>query len=313
MSTVPRRRVLALARYGMAAKATALRRHPEPRRLATLIATVRWLEAKAVDDALELFDVLMTNDLLARAARESRNEKLRRYPRLSKDAGKLAAAVEILLDALEHEQQLSLDLVWVQIENKVSRSELRAAVAHLMEVAAPADADVDGEWRTTLIDRYASVRAFVALLCETIDFGATAQAAPVLAAMTDLPGLLEGRATTAVPAGYLEARRVVEDVVGAGWWRRLVYSKGRRKEPSTGRPTCSACWSSFTAICCAATSTPHRRRAGATRARSCSPGRRGTPLGGRRSTRSAFPRTPASCSPSTQIASTTRRASSQTA
>ncbi|MEJ7715337.1 MAG: hypothetical protein WKF40_06380 [Thermoleophilaceae bacterium] len=31
----------------------------------------------------------MTNDLLARAARESRNEKLRRYPRLAKDAGKL--------------------------------------------------------------------------------------------------------------------------------------------------------------------------------------------------------------------------------
>jgi len=86
----------------MAAKATALRRHPEPRRLATLVATVRSLEAKAVDDALELFDLLMTNDLLARAARESRKEKLRRYPRLSKDAGKLAAAVGVLLDALEH-------------------------------------------------------------------------------------------------------------------------------------------------------------------------------------------------------------------
>ena len=35
----------------------------------------------------------MTNDLMARAARESRKEKLRRYPRLSKDAGKLAAAL----------------------------------------------------------------------------------------------------------------------------------------------------------------------------------------------------------------------------
>lgn len=110
MSAVPYRRVVALARYGMAAKATALRRHPEPRRLATLVATVRSLEAKAVDDAFELFDVLMTNDLLARAARESRDEKLRRYPRLSKDAGKLAAAVGVFLDALEHEQQLSLDL-----------------------------------------------------------------------------------------------------------------------------------------------------------------------------------------------------------
>jgi hypothetical protein len=169
----------------------------------------------------------MTNDLLARAARESRKEKLRRYPRLSKDAGKLAAAVAVLLDALDHDEQLSFDLVWEQIETKVSREELRAAVAHLLEVAPPADADPDGEWRTALIDRYASVRAFVVLLCETIGFGATAQVARVLAAMSDLPRLLEACATTAVPVGYLDARRVAEDVVPAGWWRRLVYSTGR--------------------------------------------------------------------------------------
>ena len=222
VSAVPHRRVVALARYGMAAKATALRRHPEPRRLATLVATVRSLEAKAVDDALDLFDVLMTNDLLARAARESRKEKLRRYPRLSKDAGKLAAAVGVLLDALEHEEQLSLDLVWEEIESKVSRAELRAAVAHLLDIAPPADADPDGEWRTTLVDRFASVRVFVPLLCEAIEFGATAQADGVLEAMADLPRLLDARATTAIPAGYLDARRVADDVVPAGWWRRLV-------------------------------------------------------------------------------------------
>jgi hypothetical protein len=104
LSGVPQRRVVALARYGMAATATALRRHPEPRRLATLVATVRSLEARSVDDALELFDVLMTNDLLARAGRQSRKEKLRRYPRLSRDAGRLAAAVGVLLDALEREE-----------------------------------------------------------------------------------------------------------------------------------------------------------------------------------------------------------------
>jgi hypothetical protein len=170
---------------------------------------------------------LMTNDLLARAARESRKEKLRRYPRLSKDAGKLAAAVGVLLDALEHEEQLSLDLVWEEIESKVSRAELRSAVAHLLDIAAPADADPDGEWRTTLVDRFASVRVFVPLLCETIEFGATAQAAGVLTAMADLPALLDTRATTAIPAGYLDARRVAEDVVPAGWWRRLVYSEDR--------------------------------------------------------------------------------------
>jgi hypothetical protein len=43
VSAVPPRRVVALARYGRAAKATALRRHPEPRRLATLARrSARW-------------------------------------------------------------------------------------------------------------------------------------------------------------------------------------------------------------------------------------------------------------------------------
>jgi hypothetical protein len=54
LSCVPRRRVVELARYGMAGKAPALRRRPDQRRLATLLATVVYLEAKAVDDALEL-------------------------------------------------------------------------------------------------------------------------------------------------------------------------------------------------------------------------------------------------------------------
>ena len=45
--------------------------------------------------------------------------------------------------------------------------------------------------------------------------------------MTDLPGLLGARATSAVPAGYLDARRVADNVVPAGWWRRLVFKPDR--------------------------------------------------------------------------------------
>ena len=70
LDVVPRRRMVELARWGMAAKAPGLRRHPSSRKLATLLATVVYLEAKATDDALELFDVLMVNELMARAQRQ---------------------------------------------------------------------------------------------------------------------------------------------------------------------------------------------------------------------------------------------------
>ena len=122
----------------------------------------------------------------------------------------------------------------------MSRAELRAAVAHLLEVAPPADADPDGEWRTTLVERFASVRAFVSVLCEAIEFGATAQAAGILTAMAHLPALLDARATTAVPAGYLDARRIADDVVPPGWWRRTTLGGARRRYATPTHPTTTA-------------------------------------------------------------------------
>jgi Domain of unknown function (DUF4158) len=90
LSALPGNRVLALARYGRSAKAPALRELAEPRRTATLVATIRHLEQVAIDDALDLFAVLMQTKLLARAERESAKEQLRRLPRFATASAKLA-------------------------------------------------------------------------------------------------------------------------------------------------------------------------------------------------------------------------------
>jgi TnpA family transposase len=227
LTVVPARRVVELARYGMAGKAPALRRHPYSRKLATLLATVVYLEAKATDDALELFDVLMTTNLMARAERASSKEKLRRYPRLSRDGAKCAAAVAVLLEAVEWGDDVSLDVIWDAIETRVSRAELRAVVANLAEVAPPPDAEPHGEWRAALVERYPVVRQFLPKLCTIVAFGATAEAAAVLYAVKDLPELLTARPTKQVPTGSLDARRVAVDLVPAGWWRQLVFAPGR--------------------------------------------------------------------------------------
>jgi hypothetical protein len=102
LGVVPPRRVVDLARRGMTSNATDLRRTmPYLKRLATLLATVVYLETKITDDALELFDVIMTSELLARAERQSNAVKLSRYARLGKDASRLASAVSVLLAADE--------------------------------------------------------------------------------------------------------------------------------------------------------------------------------------------------------------------
>jgi len=209
----------------MAGKAAALRRHPRARRLATLLATVVYLEAKATDDALELFDVLMVNDLMARAQRQSRAERVRQFPRVARDAARCAAAVAVLLDS--EDGVVSLSAIWEAIDAVVPRSDLRAAVANIGALAPPPDADLGGEWRAGLVERYAVVRRFLPRLCATVDFGATAEAVPVLDALRQLPGLMAAKPSKRVPSGYLDVSMVASEVVPAGWWRQLVLPADR--------------------------------------------------------------------------------------
>jgi hypothetical protein len=71
LSAVPVKRLSVLARYGLTAKAPLLRELADPRRTATLLAAARHPEAAAVDDALDLFDLLMATRLIALARRAS--------------------------------------------------------------------------------------------------------------------------------------------------------------------------------------------------------------------------------------------------
>jgi hypothetical protein len=161
LGALPRRRLVELARYGMASKAPLLCRHPKARRLATLLATVVHLKARATDDALELFDFLMTNDLLAQAHRKSREETVRRYPQVSRDAGKLAAAVAVLLRVTDTATPMTLEAIWQAIEAVVSRADLRAAEDNLRQVVPAPNEDPDAEWRGSLVQRYGVVRRFL--------------------------------------------------------------------------------------------------------------------------------------------------------
>ena len=224
LAVVPPWRVAELARYGLAGKTPALKRHQDERRLATLLASVHHLEHVATDDALELLDLLVVIDLLARAARETDKEKLRRYGSFSRASAKLAAAVEVLLEATGFGEEITLEQLWESIEAVVPRRELADAVAAVTDIAPPPDADPDGEWRAELTKRIATVRGFLPLLCEVIAFGATAEGEPALAAMRRLPEALAFRSGK-LKAGEIPARMVDEGLVTSEW-RRLVFRPG---------------------------------------------------------------------------------------
>ncbi|MFE6922416.1 DUF4158 domain-containing protein [Nocardia sp. NPDC057663] len=159
LSMIPPRRLTGLATYGLSGKASALRRlEPRTQRIAVLAATATAMRARAVDDVLEVFDLLMTTQLLAKAERQSKDEKVRRYPRVSRNAGKLAAAVRVLLEMVEVDQNVELGVVVDLIEQTVTRSELRHAVAAIDELVPAGDSELDGQRLTELAGRLSTVR-----------------------------------------------------------------------------------------------------------------------------------------------------------
>src|SRR5699024_10673992 len=103
------------------------------------------------------------------------------------------SAVSVLLEAAaarEDAEGVNLAQVWERIERLVPRGELAAALRALEELLPAPDSDEDEAWRAELVNRYASVRGFLPMLCEVIDFDATVEGAAVLEAMRALPELI---------------------------------------------------------------------------------------------------------------------------
>jgi hypothetical protein len=169
----------------MAAKATALRRQPAAKRWATVAATVAYLQGKAIDDALELLDLLMVTELLGKAERASDKETLRAHPRLARASMKLARAVSVLFEVTDHAGgEVSLDELWQAIEVLTPRPELHAAMQTVEDLVPDSEAaDPDTHTRALLASRIATVSGFIKILTQHIGFGADVEAGMVLEAM----------------------------------------------------------------------------------------------------------------------------------
>ena len=174
----------------MTAKAAALRELADSRRTATLVAALQSLERTAVDDALDLFDLLMTSRLLSRAERESARDRLRTLPRFTRASAKLAAAIQVFLDAAEAGEDLSVAQVWAEIERVVPRDEVAAALAAVLEFAPPPAEEEEDVWRAELVKRYPTVRPFLPILSEVISFGAVEPGQRIVDAVRRLPELV---------------------------------------------------------------------------------------------------------------------------
>ncbi len=193
LSRVPVNRLAVLARYGMASKAAALERAPEPRRTAVVTAVMRNLQAQAIDDALDLFALLMATRLISPAKRASERERLASLPNLERASRTVTRASRLLLRLLAEAdaagQSLDPPLVWTMLDDVAPRETIVAAMSMVDKLVPADDGSAEVALRTALAGRYNTVRPFLVLLGESPALAAAQGGKRVLAAVRKLPAL----------------------------------------------------------------------------------------------------------------------------
>lgn len=207
---LPEARLARMARHAQLAWAQALVRMGPERRLATLLAFAQALERTATDDALELFDGLMSA-LALRGEATRRRERLRSLKDLDHAAVLLQQAVRILLDASVPEAGLRQHVL-----GTLGETALREAAAAVQELTS----SEDDPMLQVLAGSYATVRRFLPALLGGLVFEGSPSAKPLLEAwhflqQQEQPGRGRPKWTAAPPAA-----------IPASWARRVFPGKG---------------------------------------------------------------------------------------
>jgi len=226
LSRIPVNRLSTLARYGLLSKAQTIERAKDPRQTALLAAVLRNLEAQAIDDALDLFAMLMASRLISASRRRSERERLATLPQLERASRTLARASRILVRELERAEQskkaLDVSAMWTAIGAVASREAVNAAVSLVEQLVPEDDGTAEAAMRAQLALRYNTVRPFLTLLGESSALGAAEGGRRVLKEVRRLPSLSRRR----VGQRPLLPHEVDAELVPP-FWRRAVYANAK--------------------------------------------------------------------------------------
>ena len=173
---VPPGRIQSLARFAATTTARSIQRLSPERRLATLVAFAVTLEATALDDALDLLDILIT-EAFADATKAGQRARLRTLKDLDAAATKLGQACRLVLDVNVADTQLR-STIFATMTDK----ELAQALCQVEMLVRPRE-DL---YYQELQQSWGRVQKFLPALLKTIHFESTPAGQPVAQALSDL-------------------------------------------------------------------------------------------------------------------------------
>ncbi|WP_374748852.1 Tn3 family transposase [Klebsiella variicola] len=208
-SGLPAAQLRNLARYAGMTSTRYIARMPEVRRLAVLTAFVKSQEISALDEAVDVLDMLIL-DITREAKKTGQKKRLRTLKDLDRAALLLARVCALLLDENTDETALRTTIFKIVPPAKMTES-----VDKVNELARPHNTNFQDE----MVEQYGRVKRFLPALLRDLHFHAAPDGEHTLAAIHYL-GELNG-----------SKKRILDDAPGhiiTGPWKRLVYdAEGR--------------------------------------------------------------------------------------
>lgn len=206
---IPKAKINHLARYVTVSWAPSIARMPHDRKIAVLVAFAFVYEIKALDDALNLLDVLIT-EITAKATRLGKEKRLRTMGDLDKAALNLAEFVE---QFIKHETNKNL----TQLVYKAVPRQLAIKSAEKVKSIAKPNHD---QYYEEQLEQYKTVRRFLPMLLNTVNFNASKAGEATLKALKFLTSI-EGKRN----ASFNDAPR---EIINSGWRDLVINPKSKR-------------------------------------------------------------------------------------
>ena len=208
-SRIPPVRLKNLARHAGVISMHKIARMPEDKRIAILVAFVKTFEVIALDDALDILDLLITG-IAGEAKKIGQKKRLRTLKDLDKSALALAAVGALILNEETEDGQLR-----EVIYTKFSRDKLAQFIEMVNSIARPSSDNFHDE----MVEQYGKVKRFLPRLLNDIEIEAAAAGAETLKAFNYLAELKYSRKLT-LDNPPLE--------IITNPWKRLVFDKEGR-------------------------------------------------------------------------------------
>ncbi|MCF6768577.1 Tn3 family transposase, partial [Thiotrichales bacterium 19S11-10] len=218
-SHIPKPKIAQLARYVKTSWAPSVARMSKNHKLAVLVAFAYVYEIKALDDALDLLDMLIT-EIVAKAVKAGKKKEERTRGDLDKAAIRLCELASLFIKH-EHDADLT-DKIYSQLPKQ--------SIVSSVEMVQTLTRKHHDKYYQELVEQYKTVRRFLPHLLKSITFESTQAGKPIKEIMNFLLAAEQRRKTN-----FNDAPKTI---ITPGW-RDVVYKEDADTVDRAGYTLCA--------------------------------------------------------------------------